>query len=999
MINLFKDGTSYYIRFLGCSMQNTFLKIIIPLLLAQLSEAQQPAMVHYTVDDKLPSSEVYHVIQDKKGYLWFSTNKGICRYDGYTFKTFTTEDGLCDNTVFEIHEDPKGRLFFITYNNQFCFLDSSGFVSIPLKVRTVGQLAFSGDTVWTIKLTLPNYELMGYLPESKSHLSRPLLNTKKGEVLIIKELTGKEYLIANIPGNFLADGGNYLRMDYRSGKIRHFKLDGMFFEPRSLYTMDKTYLVCRKDLLYSIDSNEVVSITRLPKGMSCLYEDPKGNIYVGCYGQGVRVFKKDFVKNKKSFDKPLHHFLSGKTVTSVLTDHENGLWFTTLEDGVYYMPASNVQTYSTGNGIDNDKVLSITGRKRNLHQEEIYIGLQNGLVYMIRGGNINRIHIPPSGFSGNAISKLITLPNGDVWGSYDRGDLYNLTAKKSVSFDESIKDLFLGKNFVWAVYFGKLVGFQVLPSPGSGTRINRKVYRTGSIKAHAVAECNDTVWIGGVNGLTSFSREKFHFHGKENPLLKTRVTGIKFTGNDKMWLTTRGKGLVIKKGAKITSLGTKQGLPNNLCNSIYISPGDTVWVSTNSGLCRIIPNADGKRYVIRNFTTSDGLASNEVNEVYQSGNIMWVATNKGLSFFDINKLSLNTIPPPIYFESFRINQRDTLLKKSYDLTYNQNNLEIKYVGLSYKSKGEVQYRYKMKGLSNSWVYTTETHAQFTTLPPGNYRFEVMAMNNDGYWSVSPTILTIHIAAPWWQTWWFRSFILFTLIGLIFSFSWLRLRQLVSRERLTSELNRSKQQALAAQMEPHFIFNTLNTIQAFILEENKQTANKYLVKLSRLMRLVLSHVQRDHILLKDEIHALQLYLELEKLRFSDKFCFDLYFDQVLVHSNLKIPSMIIQPYVENAILHGIMPLQTTGRLSIDFRLNPTVLLCIITDNGVGRTQAMINRQNKKTLHESAAMTITAKRMELINLLYRSDMKVDIIDLWDADGKAAGTRVELHLPIIN
>lgn len=218
-----------------------------------------------------------------------------------------------------------------------------------------------------------------------------------------------------------------------------------------------------------------------------------------------------------------------------------------------------------------------------------------------------------------------------------------------------------------------------------------------------------------------------------------------------------------------------------------------------------------------------------------------------------------------------------------------------------------------------------------------------------------------------------------------------------QEMLQRELAESRLNALRAQMDPHFIFNAITTIQHFILNNEKLAALSYLDELSNLIRKFLEHSRRPRISLTEEIELLIAYINLESMRFSDKFGFMMNVDDDIDMDNIEIPSMLIQPYVENAIKHGLMHKTEYGTLSIHISSRENVLVCVVEDNGIGRAASKKINQWREKEHNSIGMEVTKERLEILNVTYNRNFNVEVIDLHNEDGDAIGTKVVLYIPI--
>ncbi|MGD1847087.1 MAG: tetratricopeptide repeat protein [Salibacteraceae bacterium] len=222
----------------------------------------------------------------------------------------------------------------------------------------------------------------------------------------------------------------------------------------------------------------------------------------------------------------------------------------------------------------------------------------------------------------------------------------------------------------------------------------------------------------------------------------------------------------------------------------------------------------------------------------------------------------------------------------------------------------------------------------------------------------------------------------------------------AREKEASrQLAEMRLKALRSQMNPHFIFNVINSIQHFIMKSDRKAGYNYLSKFARLIRVILENSQKNTVFLEEELKTLKLYLEIESLRFEDKFDYQIEFGEALNGTNYEIPAMLVQPYVENAIVHGLLNKTEKGRLLIKIDRDESLLHCVVQDNGVGRKKAQEIKKNKLLSHRSVGMSNTSARLEILNLNRNTQTRVDIQDLFDEEGDVSGTRVDLYIPIIN
>jgi sensor histidine kinase YesM len=334
-----------------------------------------------------------------------------------------------------------------------------------------------------------------------------------------------------------------------------------------------------------------------------------------------------------------------------------------------------------------------------------------------------------------------------------------------------------------------------------------------------------------------------------------------------------------------------------------------------------------------------------------------------------------------------------LLKKTIPLSFDDNSITIEFAALNFLGNQNV-YRYKMMGLNQQWTETTNHSVTYSSLPPGNYIFEVALTGGLAY----ATALKIEVATPIWKQLWFR--LLMVVIGLsgIFLVYKIRTQQIRKEEKLKAsfkqQLAEAETKALKAQMSPHFIFNSLNSINRYIIKAEPEKASLYLTKFSKLIRLILDNSNLKVISLEQELTALKLYIELEALRFNEKFTYSLNVNPELSPMSIGVPPMIIQPLIENAIWHGLLHKETPGHLDVSLERFGSGLKCIITDDGVGRKRAAELKSKTVNKEKSYGMQITRDRLNMLNGS-GGVSNVEIVDLMDDAGNALGTKVILKI----
>ena len=504
------------------------------------------------------------------------------------------------------------------------------------------------------------------------------------------------------------------------------------------------------------------------------------------------------------------------------------------------------------------------------------------------------------------------------------------------------------------------------------------------------------IWIGTKDGVRVFKDEKISNPFKKNKFLSTAITSMEMLDKDMILIGTKSYGLLIVKNDSVVGIiNEENGLVSNLIRTIHIDNQGLIWLGTNKGLSRINFVSSGE-YDIYNITKKHGLISTEIKDIASYKNIIYAVTTKGLIQFDKTTLRSNLTPPPVYISSFIINERMKDLSKNNVFNYQENNVKIIYEGLNYRSLGEVEYQYRMLGVDTIWITTTTRSVRYPTLNYGEYTFEVKAKNEDGIWSKIPTSINFIIRPPFWLTWWFITLtILFIVVtvGMVFKYRERKIIKNIATEKRMVEL---ELKALRSQMNPHFIFNTLNSIQHYIIENDFRNTNRYITQFAKLIRTVLYLSEKSVITIQEEIDMLTLYMNLEKMRFNEQFSYIINVSEDIDVDYDEIPSMLIQPYIENAIWHGLMNKQKKGDIKIDLFLSEGYLCCTIEDNGIGRGKAAEIKLRRKIEQKSVGMSITKERLDLIN---ENNINVKIIDLKDNKEGALGTKIEIKIPYKN
>ncbi|MDF2189041.1 sensor histidine kinase [Paraflavitalea sp. CAU 1676] len=449
-------------------------------------------------------------------------------------------------------------------------------------------------------------------------------------------------------------------------------------------------------------------------------------------------------------------------------------------------------------------------------------------------------------------------------------------------------------------------------------------------------------------------------------------------------------------------------LPTDYINSIHIDTKGRVWLNTANGL--VLFNPATRSHIA--FRRQDGLWDNAIDSrLYQdSSGLMYIGFNYGYQTFHPDTLLKHTDQPfYVRLSSLEIDGQQQALHAAYNngitLAPTQNNISFSFAAISPSLTGQYKYAYLLEGVDKDWNQTgSATTGQYSYLPPGNYRLRIRAAGNNEAWSVNEWQMPFVVLPAWYQTTWFRILAAALLAGLVYALFRYRLKKVRLEAALTENYHKRIKEleirSLRAQMNPHFIFNSLSSINRYIVKSDHKMASNYLTRFSRLIRQILDNSAADSISLETELETLELYIEMEKLRFDEAFTYEIIVDERIHAADTFIPPMLLQPYVENAIWHGLLHREDGhGKLTIRLLHKSDALLeAQIEDNGVGRQKAMEMKSREAIRTKSYGMQLSQDRLQLLGQ-QKDSASVVIDDLTDAAGKPGGTRVILYIPIQN
>ena len=951
--------------------------------------SQDPVVRYFTMEEGLPGNDVYDILSATSGYIWFATDNGVSRYDGHTFENYNVSDGLPANSILKLYEDLFGRIWFIAYNGMLSYYNEDEVFVYKYNDSIIKYFADNYfnkiyvDSSGGVLLS-PRQGGKGYITaEGYVHTRNALIPLHRDSCYLTFENHGDGYFIGILSEKpdeceqngslFYSDRSYYLRVESSSRK----------FQRNYLEIAPGEYVVSFRNWVYVIKDYIITEKKAFAEEVLSLFKDEHGQLWVSVkYDHGVYVFDNALLNRQHG------HFFDGYTVTSVKQDREGDYWFSTEGYGVFFIPTFdfNLYTLPGENRNLNVMALNISGDRLwfSTREKELYSG-------RISKGRISYIRRTDIGKPFDWIRYIIIDRNGYLWLSSTK-DLRYDPAGFPRPPDTVVTAMCVGKGGGDSIYVSNK---KLFIYDGDELLLMREP-KTAKRVYSIFPENFHHVWLGTLYGLYLFDGQFFFYKGDLTPALNERISCINKIG-DMLVVGTAAHGLVLLKGDSVAHLiSTHNDLRGNTVTSVFTQNDSILWVGTKSGLTKILFSNSGSDYHIESYGECDGLPSEEINRISMHDGYIWLATGRGLVSFFPDDIDTHEIPPIIKISNVQVNGRDTAIMDEYVFDHDQNNIRISITGISFREGKNLKYRYLLSDYNNEIVETKNQWAYFTNLPPGDYTFYANVGNAHGVWNEAPESIRFHIKKHYTQTVWFLVLLILSSSLLLAGITIFLHRQQKIRGKARIDLTLMEQKMFRSQMNPHFVFNALLAIQGFMYQNNPRDAGRYLTSFAKLIRHTLYGSSEEYISLDQEIEAMEYYMDLQRLRFNEKFEYHVRTEGDLMPESIKIPPMLIQPFIENAIEHGLQHMNGKGELLLCFEMPDEYLKIIIEDNGIGREEAMKLQQKKSSLHKSLGMEIVRKRVASLNLIMDKKISLNILDLKNAEGTGIGTRVTIYIP---
>jgi ligand-binding sensor domain-containing protein len=955
---------------------------------------------NYTVKDGLISEDVYNLFQDKQGYLWIFSDYGTLKYNGSGFIPVLKNLPFKESFIYCIYENKKGqkwvansnaRIYEVRNDSAFLIEGIEDFSALlRSSVSEIAKLVVDDSLNIYIATKGTSYKLVhknkGYLTvDLSSMLSTDSIRIKLLEfgndiVHINKRFKNDEFTYSPVKKVYLEQANNRQLIGFSA-----FGSQTFFRNVKKL----KGRIYCsRLNFIGKINGSELDFIALRSIVLNFTIDD-RNHIWAACYNDGL------YELNEKGAI--VNHFLDNITVNDVLIDHQSGIWASTIGSGLFRLENTGIHRFNKMEPLKEPMpLLAQTGNK-------LFIATKKGALFTIENNAPVQIRK-----SFNCVPRQLA--------EYDKGYILlsdcgfeKLDRKaehiSSGSMESGVANQYnvapYGNNqliFTWRRGIALFADNQVKKRLDFGCKI------TCSLLS------GDTIWLGTENGIALYDLTKLEKSDptskaiqesqSETPSRPSYLAGasdaiikkIVRDSRNNVWFITKGTGLYKLQSNRLRPVNNDFGLPGSTINDLSFLDDGRILLSCINGLF-VSQTATG-------YGTWQCICTGSVQAALAFENRIYASTNSGLLFFDSTAGPKAEAKKYFNLAEIRIDSGKINPAGFGVIDYYQNILEFKFDFVSF-SETKPAMKYVLKGSQSDSGITNHSSIRFNLVTPGNYTLSAYPLVKNG--EALKITIPFAMKAPFWQTWLFEitSAVLLTSVAALLTYFIVRRRKRKEALRVKNEqlLLEYKLIALKAQINPHFISNCLSAIQHLIRSNATNEANTYIARFGLLVRKILDFSSQPVVSVGEELELLEIYLDLEQLRFKNKFSYSFFIEKDLVLSDVYLPPLILNPIVENAIWHGLLPIESkrSAEIKIAIRQDSNTLTVLVEDNGVGIDIGRITA--KRNNNKSYGLDVTEQRLINLNYLYRrTEARLAYEALVNEKGDPAGTRVTIVLPLI-
>lgn len=931
--------------------------------------AQNYPYERFTIENGLKSNTVYCVHTDTRGYLWIGTDKGVQRYNGKEWLNFNVSNDPRENEVFEIFDDKEGNIVFSSIHGNHYYAVNDSIIPFSqnkmLRKHSGSRLEIKGlvaDAKMRSVRLASHVSGVVELAEGKDTLLYP----RQSEPAMI-ELDGDIFFMNGQP-NQLREPDNTVSIQTRffSG-VFECKSPPYARYVSTLNTDSMIFLAANKELVM-LSSKGLISNT-FDRRILCL-KASSSHLVLGFYNGGLTFLSDD--RLDEGFG-----FLADRTVTGFAEDYQDGIWVSTLENGLYHVKTLDIKVYY------HDKPSSQRIISLDSYDNEISATTLFGIHMTLddKGRFRSRSLYPEDRGVNDAL-----MHQGEYL-VLDRPDraLVNLTGPSTAPFTDPYGNHLRSSD-------GKLISFsksKISVVADSGRYYSSTlVYDFSSAEQSSsgtIEDCffrNDTLYFIAANSLYRLEA------GNPVEVLKESkdITFIRVEEfNEMCVLATAYDGLRFLEDSTLVPFTEEEGLSSNSVLAVAFDPNGDIWVATESGLDLV---SHTSRQVIRHWSSSSGFSSSKINAIVADASKVYLGTMNGMTV--INKATKR--PNTARLVGYTVNGVGLESGSRITLDHGES-ATVDLSCIDYNSR-ERAVRYRIADTEN-WVESSQTSFAMANLPWGMNTLEFSIRLDQGIWSTPYSIL-MQVNRPWWAR---PLFLFFSALLVVIC---VRLLLAAQKKRITVRLRQKNlnyyysQQLLRSKMDPHFIFNGLNSALYFIETGTQEEASEYVTRFSQLMRNNLAYSQDDFISLSNELSFIKSYIDLEVMRLEMELEFNCVVSDDVSPVDTFIPSMVVQPLVENGLWHGLSQVMMPKMLEVNVTRTDTRVMIKVIDNGVGmKNSAKDDRRRDKREHAS---DFIKKRFSLYTQMYGVPFIITYAD-FQADRDRPGTLCVVDIPYFN
>lgn len=970
--------------------RNFFLflgSVVFALLLPIKLLGQNPSFFHYSIENVAPTNEFYCVLKDNDEYLWFGSDEGVFRYNGVQFEHFTSPE-LTAKSATGLLESHNGRIYGYNFNNQLFYIEGQ-------QLHVIQE--------WDIPLNAITSPKKGELWISSTK-GLFIMNESTFE---FRRFEADHHTIQNTNGDYICKNVR----SYGSGNIiyhHHDIITELKDNNINNFQLEKEFIV--KHILFSFTDNQPWMID-LEAGKLFRKEKKDWKPYINVELQRLLTDKKithvieidsnlwfstyaGIIKFELSTEKSSIYFPS-TSFSGCTKDFQGNYWFTTLFEGVIKVPNFNIKTWSTGQVQIID------------HQFSGITVLDNRLYFSSTKGNLLTLDL-----NNLKISQIKHTPESDISmisvDSVERHVVFHKTAelfglKNNRAFN-------MGRiGPVKSFFRDSIAGFLVSSSYGLFTftkserfEEEKTLITEGWFREICPIPNEKKLFIASNSGVFQIDYDQGKFKLINHTLDNIQVLSVAYNSKDKMVYGLSFDGRIFRINPTDFSVVSVYKLEKQTRAKQITCHDNFLFLATTSGVARL----DLRDTTLKTINKLNGLSSNDVRQILILGNQIWAATGYGINQIPLSEFDAEIPLGKIYLSGLITEGIVNRNPSKIFLEYNQG-ITFLVDGLSYSSESNLKLAYKIEYYSTNWTITpfSSGRIDIPKLPSNAKSIQIKLIDHLNRNSENILHLSIEVSTVFYERWWFYLVLILTAGGFVFLMFKIRITQLRHKQRrelkqlkLENELRLTEQNALKAQMNPHFLFNVLNSIKAYIYENDKKNAARYLSDFSNLVRNVLELSSKPKVSLEKELDALKIYIDLEAMLLQDDFQYTIDVPSNIDASNLQIPALIIQPYVENAFKHGLRHQKGRKELNIAIKhIQEDQLLEVkIVDNGIGRSAANSINMSNPSHRQSFATSAIEKRIQLLNHAQKDIVGVEIIDNFEGE-KSIGTTVTIRIHV--